>query len=86
MPNDCFLGPLDNFQVITGSNGSGKVAIGIFKHVLTTILELNIHIFAPETVYIKQIALLVILAQIGCFVPAAHATIPLRDRILSRIG
>ena len=25
MPNDCFLGPLDNFQVITGSNGSGKV-------------------------------------------------------------
>ena len=62
VPNDCFLGPLDNFQVITGSNGSGK------------------------TVYIKQIALLVIMAQIGCFVPAVHATVPLRDRILSRIG
>ena len=27
-----------------------------------------------------------ILAQIGCYVPAASATIVLRDRILSRIG
>ena len=36
--------------------------------------------------YIKQVALLVILAQIGCYVPAQHATIPIRDRILSRLG
>jgi DNA mismatch repair protein MSH4 len=28
----------------------------------------------------------VILAQIGCFVPAKHATVPVRDRILSRLG
>lgn len=33
-----------------------------------------------------QVALIVVLAQIGCFVPAQHATIPLRDRLLSRIG
>jgi DNA mismatch repair ATPase MutS len=26
VPNDCFLGPLDNVQVITGPNGSGKVS------------------------------------------------------------
>ena len=26
------------------------------------------------------------MAQLGCFVPARHATIPLRDRFLSRIG
>jgi DNA mismatch repair ATPase MutS len=37
-------------------------------------------------VYIKQNALIVIMAQIGCFVPARHATIPIRDRILSRLG
>lgn len=39
-----------------------------------------------KTVYIKQIALITIMAQIGCFVPAQHATIPIRDRILSRLG
>jgi DNA mismatch repair ATPase MutS len=37
-------------------------------------------------VYIKQTALIVVLAQIGCFVPAKHATVPVRDRILSRLG
>lgn len=36
--------------------------------------------------YIKQTALIVVLAQIGCFVPAKHATVPVRDRILSRLG
>jgi len=37
-------------------------------------------------VYIKQIALIAIMAQIGCFVPARYATLAVRDRILSRIG
>jgi hypothetical protein len=36
--------------------------------------------------YIKQVALLVILAQIGCYVSARQAVIAVRDRILSRIG
>ena len=31
-------------------------------------------------------ALLIILSQIGCFVPAHYAVIPVRDRLLSRIG
>lgn len=31
-------------------------------------------------------ALIVILAQIGCFIPAEASTIVIRDRILSRIG
>lgn len=39
-----------------------------------------------KTTYTKQVGLLVILAQIGCFVPAHEAFIPLRLRILSRIG
>lgn len=41
---------------------------------------------AGKTVYLKQVALIVILAQIGCFVPATYACIVIRDRILSRIG
>jgi DNA mismatch repair ATPase MutS len=31
-------------------------------------------------------AIIVIMAQIGCFVPARAAVIPIRKRILSRIG
>ena len=32
-----------------------------------------------------KVALVVLLAQIGCFVPARNATIPIRDRILTRV-
>jgi DNA mismatch repair protein MSH4 len=39
-----------------------------------------------KTVYIKQTALIIILAQIGCFVPAISASICIRDRILTRLG
>ncbi|KAJ1417315.1 muts domain V-domain-containing protein, partial [Ochromonadaceae sp. CCMP2298] len=51
----------------------------------------NMHIVtgpngSGKTVYIKQTALIVIMAQIGCFVPAKHATLPVRDRLLSRLG
>ena len=34
----------------------------------------------------RQVALLSILAQMGCFVPAERAVIPLVDRIFTRIG
>lgn len=34
----------------------------------------------------KQVALVVILAQIGCFVPAEECYVPIRQRLLSRIG
>lgn len=39
-----------------------------------------------KTVYIKQVAIITIMAQIGCFVPAKQAVVPIRDRLLSRIG
>jgi DNA mismatch repair protein MSH4 len=39
-----------------------------------------------KTTYLKQVALIVILAQIGCYVPADEAFIPVRQRLLSRIG
>lgn len=41
---------------------------------------------AGKSIYIKQVALIVVMAQIGCFVPAVHATIPLRDRILRQFA
>jgi DNA mismatch repair protein MSH5 len=39
-----------------------------------------------KSVYLKQVALIVYLAHIGCFVPAERAVIGLTDRILTRIA
>lgn len=39
-----------------------------------------------KTIYMKQVALIVILAQIGCFVPCRSARINIRSSILSRVG
>lgn len=41
---------------------------------------------AGKSTYLRQVALVVFLAQIGSFVPAASATIGLVDRIFTRIG
>jgi DNA mismatch repair protein MSH5 len=39
-----------------------------------------------KSIYLKQVAIIVYLAHIGCFVPAEHAQIGLTDRILTRIA
>ncbi len=39
-----------------------------------------------KSTYMRQIALLVILAQLGCYVPATYANMPLFDAIYTRIG
>jgi len=41
---------------------------------------------AGKSTYLKQVALIVLLAQMGSFVPATSATIGLVDRIFTRIG
>jgi DNA mismatch repair protein MutS len=39
-----------------------------------------------KSTYLRQAALIVILAQMGCFVPARQARLPIFDRIYTRIG
>jgi DNA mismatch repair protein MutS len=41
---------------------------------------------AGKSTYIRQVAVLVILAQMGSFIPAEAATIGLVDRLFSRVG
>lgn len=41
---------------------------------------------AGKSTYMRQVALIAILAHIGCFVPAGSAQIPILDRIFTRIG
>ncbi|KPL77901.1 DNA mismatch repair protein MutS [Ornatilinea apprima] len=39
-----------------------------------------------KSTYLRQVALLVLMAQMGCFIPAREAAIGLVDRIFTRIG
>lgn len=39
-----------------------------------------------KSTYMRQLALTVVMAQMGCFVPATHAVLPIFDQIFTRIG
>ena len=41
---------------------------------------------AGKSTYMRQVALIVLLAHVGSFVPAAYANISITDRIFTRIG
>jgi DNA mismatch repair protein MSH5 len=42
--------------------------------------------YSGKSVYLKQVALIVFMAHVGCFVPAESARIGLTDKILSRVA
>ncbi|MGE3843269.1 MAG: DNA mismatch repair protein MutS, partial [Vicinamibacterales bacterium] len=39
-----------------------------------------------KSTYLRQVALLCVMAQVGSFVPARHAKLPLIDRVFARVG
>ena len=42
--------------------------------------------YSGKSIYLKQVAIIVYMAHIGCFVPADAAVIGLTDKILTRIA
>lgn len=70
VPNDCLLGNNDG----RGGGDDGLVAL---------ITGPNM---AGKSTYIRQVALITLLAQIGSHVPAREATIGIADRIFARVG
>ena len=42
--------------------------------------------YSGKSVYLKQVAIIVYMAHVGCFVPAHRATVGLTDKILTRIA
>jgi DNA mismatch repair protein MutS len=59
------------------------VSMGAEKDRLLIITGPNM---SGKSTYIRQVALLVLLAQVGSFIPAEEATIGLADRIFTRVG
>ena len=52
----------------------------------TNILLITGPNMAGKSTYMRQLAITIIMAQAGCFVPAASATLPIFDAIYTRIG
>jgi DNA mismatch repair protein MutS len=39
-----------------------------------------------KSIYLRQVALITILAHMGAYVPAVYACIPYTDRVFTRVG
>ncbi|KAI0443128.1 muts domain V-domain-containing protein [Xylaria telfairii] len=85
VPNDCLMaGGMGDHEHEHDDISSFEVVNDSPRSPSTVIITGPNH--SGKSVYLKQVAIIVYLAHIGCFVPAEHAQIGLTDRILTRIA
>ncbi|KAI5920830.1 muts domain V-domain-containing protein [Camillea tinctor] len=86
IPNDCYLagGPGDHAEATSNEDMPDIITQDSTEYPNTLVLTGPNH--SGKSVYLKQVALIVYLAHIGCFVPAQRACIGITDRILTRIA
>lgn len=68
-------------QLLTNDYVANDVIINDYNTILITGPNMS-----GKSTYMRMLALITILAQIGCFVPASTAKLPIFDQIFTRIG
>lgn len=95
IPNDTqLLKGTSYFHIITGPNMGGRekksLAAPFLVHCRASIPRLfSFSSLVPssgKSTYIRQLGVIVFMAQVGSFVPADSATISIRDCIFARVG
>jgi DNA mismatch repair protein MutS len=83
VPNDVFLGESPE----AGASSQEPASTNAAAHTPnSTIILLTGPNMAGKSTYIRQAALLTIMAQMGSFIPAAEAVIGIADRVFARVG
>jgi DNA mismatch repair protein MutS len=83
-----------NLQIKEGRHPVVEKVLGHQEYIPNSVLmspdEMLLLITGPnmsgKSTYMRQLALTVIMAQMGCFVPAESAELPIFDQIFTRIG
>jgi len=81
VPNDTALASIGRADLLVSQDAQQRVPTTFAQIALITGPNM-----AGKSTYIRQVALLALLAHTGSFVPAAEARIDLVDRIFTRIG
>ncbi|MDD5138714.1 MAG: DNA mismatch repair protein MutS [Verrucomicrobiales bacterium] len=87
VPNDALLGGSERESAQTSpENNQSRLTPAATGEKISQIALITGPNMAGKSTYIRQVALLTLLAHTGSFVPAAEARIDLVDRIFTRIG